>query len=143
MSTSLRSSADVRAVLDARRRASGEALVLHVRPRGDDGAGRSAVVAGKRVGGAVQRNRAKRRLRALLREQPPERGCDVVLVAKAPAVRAPFAQLRAEHGRLRTRLVPGRPRSSAAPAALVVTAAPSTDVDLAIPAPGGTPGAGG
>ena len=45
---------------------------------------RSALVAGKKVGGAVQRNRARRVLRAALREVAPRgvEGHDVVLVAR-------------------------------------------------------------
>jgi ribonuclease P protein component len=48
------------------------------------GSGGSALVAGKKVGGAVQRNRARRVLRAALREVAPlgVEGHDVVLVAR-------------------------------------------------------------
>jgi ribonuclease P protein component len=49
------------------------------------GAGGFAVVATKRVGGAVERNRARRILRAAWRDIAPEVGTvnDVVLVARA------------------------------------------------------------
>lgn len=49
------------------------------------GPGRAAFVAGKKVGGAVQRNRARRVLRAAWREVRPlvEEGADVVWVARA------------------------------------------------------------
>lgn len=58
----------------------GKRVVLFVAP----GSGRSALVAGKRVGGAVQRNRARRVLRAALHEVAPRgvEGHDVVLVAR-------------------------------------------------------------
>ena len=48
------------------------------------GAGELALVAGKRVGGAVQRNRARRVLRAAVHEVAPHgvEGHDVVLVAR-------------------------------------------------------------
>jgi ribonuclease P protein component len=48
------------------------------------GAGELAVVAGRRVGGAVQRNRARRVLREAWRQVTPRRGSsqDVVLVAR-------------------------------------------------------------
>jgi ribonuclease P protein component len=48
------------------------------------GSGQSALVAGKKVGGAVQRNRARRVLRAALREVAPKGmdGHDIVLVAR-------------------------------------------------------------
>ena len=48
------------------------------------GSGQFALVAGKKVGGAVQRNRARRVLRAALREVAPKGmdGHDIVLVAR-------------------------------------------------------------
>lgn len=48
------------------------------------GSGGYALVAGKKVGGAVQRNRARRILRAALREVAPRGmdGHDIVLVAR-------------------------------------------------------------
>lgn len=58
----------------------GERMVLFLAP----GSGELALVAGKRIGGAVERNRARRILRAALREVAP-RGIeeqDVVLVAR-------------------------------------------------------------
>ena len=58
----------------------GRRVVLFVAP----GSGGFALVAGKRVGGAVQRNRARRILRAALREVAPRgvEGHDIVLVAR-------------------------------------------------------------
>jgi ribonuclease P protein component len=55
-------------------------VVLFVAP----GSGASALVAGKKVGGAVQRNRARRILRAALREVAPRglEGRDVIVVAR-------------------------------------------------------------
>lgn len=55
-------------------------MVLFVAP----GSGEFALVAGKRIGGAVQRNRARRVLRAALREVVPRgvEGLDIVLVAR-------------------------------------------------------------
>ena len=56
-------------------------VVLFVAP----GTGSAAFVAGRRVGGAVLRNRARRILRAAWRELAPRvvEGNDVVLVARA------------------------------------------------------------
>lgn len=58
----------------------GKRVVLFVAP----GSGEFALVAGKRIGGAVQRNRARRVLRAAIREVAPRgvEGHDVVLVAR-------------------------------------------------------------
>jgi ribonuclease P protein component len=58
----------------------GKRVVLFVAP----GSGEFALVAGKKIGGAVQRNRARRVLRAAIREVAPRgvAGHDVVLVAR-------------------------------------------------------------
>jgi ribonuclease P protein component len=62
------------------RPAHGERVVLFAAP----GSGGIALVAGKKVGGAVQRNRARRILRAALHEIAPDgiEGRDVVVVAR-------------------------------------------------------------
>lgn len=69
-------------------------MVLFVAP----GTGRVAVVAGRRIGSAVRRNRARRILRAAWREIAlrvgPDR--DVVLVAKRPILEAKTQDLVAE-----------------------------------------------
>jgi ribonuclease P protein component len=52
-----------------------------------------AVVAGRPVGNAVRRNRAKRRLREALRQVPIRDGRDYVVIASAAVVRAPFEAL--------------------------------------------------
>ncbi len=54
-----------------------------------------AFVAGKKVGNAVKRNRAKRRLRALFIETLSQINDDAyILVAKAPIIEVDFSQLR-------------------------------------------------
>lgn len=73
-------SRDVRRVFDEGRPLHGGRVVLFLAP----GSGDSAVVAGRRVGGAVERNRAKRILRAAWREVAPPGGEeDAVLVARS------------------------------------------------------------
>lgn len=75
------------------RRAATPAFVLLGRDRGDQGAPRVGFTCSKKVGNAVARNRAKRRLRALAREflggaaQP---GWDYVMIGRrdVTAVRA-------------------------------------------------------
>jgi ribonuclease P protein component len=54
------------------------------------------VSAGRRVGGAVQRNRAKRLLREAARTFIPELspGWDIVLVARQPLPKAGFQEIR-------------------------------------------------
>jgi ribonuclease P protein component len=56
---------------------------------------RLGVIASRRVGNAVARNRAKRRLRALFRlhqgSLPPS--CDIILIARSAIHNAPFGDL--------------------------------------------------
>jgi ribonuclease P protein component len=101
----LRESSVISEVLAGRCRAHGGAVVVHARPRPDGGQGRWAVVAGRKVGSAVARNRAKRRLRALLGAAPPPPGIDVVVVARAAAVGIPAAGLEADLRRALDRAV--------------------------------------
>jgi ribonuclease P protein component len=54
-----------------------------------------AVVAGKRVGNAVVRNRVRRRLREIGRQLPIRPGLDLILGARPAAATATFADLTA------------------------------------------------
>lgn len=76
-------------------------MVVFVAP----GTGSVAFVAGRRMGGAVVRNRAKRILRAAWRELAGrvEGGHDVVVVAKPAIVVARTQELVAEVGELLSR----------------------------------------
>lgn len=75
-------------------------FVLLVRPRGDDSPDmRYGITVTKKIGGAVVRNRMKRRFRALLRELLPNygaAGADHVMIGRAGGVERDFALLRAE-----------------------------------------------
>jgi ribonuclease P protein component len=78
------------------RRYPGEILVLYIRPT--EGGRRVGVTAGRRLGGAVVRNRAKRRLREAFRRMEPRlhgQG-DVVLVARTAAAAVPFEDIMQE-----------------------------------------------
>jgi len=76
------------------------AFLLQARRRDEGGATRVGFTASKKVGNAVTRNRAKRRLRALARAVLPELGrpgWDYVLVARAGAsVAHPFATMETD-----------------------------------------------
>lgn len=77
-------------------------LVLQARARGDDAPFRVGFTASRKVGGAVQRNRAKRRLRAAVEQVLTERGragSDYVVIARADTVARPFALLIQDLGR--------------------------------------------
>ena len=68
-------------------------MVVFVAP----GSGETAVVAARRIGGAVQRNRARRILRAAWQQATPQTDDkDVVLVAKEPIRGATMQDLVAE-----------------------------------------------
>lgn len=75
-------------------------FVLLVRDRQDgDPAMRLGITVTKKIGGAVVRNRMKRRFRALSREILPEtgfEGADHVLIGRAGGVERPFEDLAAE-----------------------------------------------
>jgi ribonuclease P protein component len=86
----LRRSRDITRVLKAGSRAQSRRMVLYVAP--GTGASRAAWVAGRRVGGAVARNRARRLLREAWRRLASgvPAGYEFVLVA-----RGPFGQAKA------------------------------------------------
>lgn len=71
-------------------RRGGITLVSH---RRDGGLPRIGLVVGRRVGGAVVRNRAKRRLRAALREVTLAEATDYVVIATPVVATAPFQEL--------------------------------------------------
>lgn len=79
----LRASADIQAVFAARRSRAGRLLVVHGLARAAGDQVRVAVVASRRVGVAVRRNRAKRLLREAARRVSWTPGHDVVVLARA------------------------------------------------------------
>jgi ribonuclease P protein component len=82
------------------RRASTPGFILLVRDRKDaDPAMRVGFTVTKKIGGAVVRNRMKRRFRALAREIVPSKGfagADHVMIGRANGVERDFALLRSE-----------------------------------------------
>jgi ribonuclease P protein component len=78
-------------------------FVLLVRPRGDDTATkRVGYTVSKKVGGAVVRNRMKRRLRALAAELLPDSGiagADHVLIGRPSGIERDYGLLREELGK--------------------------------------------
>ncbi len=76
------------------RKYAGRYMVLWLRTA-KDADRRLGVVSSRRVGGAVQRNRARRRLRALFRQEREHLSGreDLILVARASCVAAPWTEL--------------------------------------------------
>jgi ribonuclease P protein component len=87
-----------RADFDRTRRqgqAQGTPMCVVIALRRDSGPPRIGVAAGKRIGGAVQRNRAKRVLREGVRSLYPSiaPGWDIVLLARSPVLSAKSTQV--------------------------------------------------
>lgn len=90
----LKAESDVQRVWQEGRAFAHPLVILRVRPNGLPQS-RAAFVAGKKLGGAVERNRAKRRLREALRPsflQIPS-GFDFVLIARGNIADAPFTDI--------------------------------------------------
>jgi ribonuclease P protein component len=95
----LKNRADFLRVAAGRHRAVRPAFIVQAAPPTEDASGTSVRVgftASRKVGNAVVRNRAKRRLRAIAAEVLPQMGhpgTDYVLVARATANERPYAEL--------------------------------------------------
>ena len=78
------------------RRRAGSRVILYVLPGSEPA--QAAFVAGRRVGGAVERNRARRVLREAWRSVAPivQQGAEVVFVAKRGILRARPTDLEVE-----------------------------------------------
>ena len=77
-------------------------MLLSVLPNAALGEARTGIVTSRRVGGAVERNRVRRRLREIVRAERARLlpGAWFVIVARHRAVEAAFDELRAEWMRL-------------------------------------------
>ena len=122
----LKTRADFVRVAAGRRRAVRPSFILQAAARRvEAGSGETVRVgftASRKVGNAVVRNRAKRRLRAIAAEILPRRGrpgTDYVLVARAMSHERPYAQLLADLEaalrQLDRQKAGGSPRDEAAP----------------------------
>jgi ribonuclease P protein component len=113
----LKTRADFLRVAAARARAVRPGFILQAarQPAQDDcdAAVRVGFTASRKVGNAVVRNRAKRRLRALAAELLPRLGrpgTDYVLVARADTGERPYSELRADFETALRQLERQRPR---------------------------------
>jgi len=97
----LRRPAEIRGVREHGRRLECRAFTVWWHPREPAGRTEGAlprvcvIASSKAVGGAVQRNRAKRRLRAVFRQQQQRvpAGCDLLMIARAAATTWPMPEL--------------------------------------------------
>ncbi len=82
-------------------RAATPAFVIQVRRRDDDGPVRLGFTVSRKVGTAVERNRARRRLKEMVRHAGMKAmapGCDYVVVARRAALTHDFDRLIADFG---------------------------------------------
>ena len=74
---------------------SGRLMTMFTRER-EAATPRLGIAATRKMGPAVERNRAKRLVRELFRHHKPDAGVDVVVVPRREMLTAPFARLEAE-----------------------------------------------
>lgn len=78
------------------RRISGRLMTMFIGTNGLTDA-RLGIAATRKIGSAVIRNRAKRRVREVFRHHKPPGGLDVVVIPRRELVDAPYAILEAEY----------------------------------------------
>jgi ribonuclease P protein component len=100
----LREGREIAAVLRGRRSRAGRLVAVHVREGDPSAPARVAVVASRKVGSAVSRNRAKRLLREASTRVAWTPGTDVVLVARAACAGSRMPDVLAEVDDLAHRL---------------------------------------
>ncbi|MDR3207028.1 MAG: ribonuclease P protein component [Oscillospiraceae bacterium] len=108
---SLRENRDFRRLYARGRTTAGGLLAVYVRPNRTGGNRLGLTVSGK-LGGAVVRNRVRRRLKEAyrLREASLLSGFDLVVVARSRAVTASYWELDRELARLLARMGVSRPK---------------------------------
>ena len=109
----LRRRSDYLRVAATRLKAVTTGIIVQAAPRSDDAIG-VGFTASRRVGNAVRRNRARRRLKALAMPVLARAGCratDYVLIARPVTAHRPFARLAGDLEKALSRLRHTAPRS--------------------------------
>jgi ribonuclease P protein component len=103
----IRRRADFERIYQDGLKVSGRYMMIFSR-RTDGAMPRLGIAATRKLGGAVVRNRAKRRVRELFRHFKPRTALDIVVVPRRELVDAPFTHLEIEFRALLDRRVPER-----------------------------------
>lgn len=91
----VRKRADFELIYQTGFKRSGRLMTVFTRER-ESGAARLGIAATRKMGAAVERNRAKRLVRELFRHHKPAGALDVVVVPRREMLDAPFERLEAE-----------------------------------------------
>jgi ribonuclease P protein component len=103
----IRRRADYQQVYDHGRKAHGRYLTTFALPR-QGSCTRLGIAATRKLGGAVDRNRAKRLLREIFRRNPAPPGLDIVVIPRRTLIDAAFSRLEADYLATLERVRPGR-----------------------------------
>lgn len=107
----IRRRADFESAYESGARVSGPTMTLFV-TRNTCGHARLGIAATRKIGGAVVRNRAKRRVRELFRRQKPAAELDLVVIPRREFLDAPYTQLEREYATLLERALRAGPDRS-------------------------------
>jgi ribonuclease P protein component len=91
----IRRRADFEAIYESGIKVSGRLMTVFVR-RAAIGHARLGIAATRKIGGAVIRNRAKRRTRELFRSRKPTAALDIIVVPRREFSDAPYSSLERE-----------------------------------------------
>jgi ribonuclease P protein component len=107
----VRKRADFELIYKSGFKRSGRLMTMFTWER-EAGPARLGIAATRKMGAAVERNRAKRLARELFRHHKPEGAIDVVVVPRREMIAAPYARVEAEFRSLLSRSTPSGPASS-------------------------------